>query len=107
MTSDYERRLLLTGTLDTSGVGGSQYEELPNVALAWREDDSVVLIRAGHDAVDIPLEELLVDGKDPSEAAAELEAATKTEEQAKEPPVKPVAKKTAPPKKRASTPAKS
>ncbi|MET7363262.1 hypothetical protein ABZS76_33160 [Streptomyces sp. NPDC005562] len=33
--SEHEQRLLLTGTLDTSGVGGSPYEELPAVALAF------------------------------------------------------------------------
>ncbi|PPS89461.1 hypothetical protein [Streptomyces sp. MH60] len=33
--SEHERRLLLTGTLDTSGVGGSPYESLHNVAVAF------------------------------------------------------------------------
>ncbi|MGW1436858.1 hypothetical protein ACWD7M_16605 [Streptomyces griseus] len=35
MTTESERLLLLTGTLDTSGVGGSPYEVLPNVSLAF------------------------------------------------------------------------
>lgn len=33
--SDSERRLLLSGTLDTSGVGGGDHERLPEVAVAW------------------------------------------------------------------------
>jgi hypothetical protein len=33
--SEHEQRLMLTGTLDTSGIGGSPYEELPAVALAF------------------------------------------------------------------------
>jgi hypothetical protein len=33
--SDHERSLLLTGTLDTSGVGGSPFADLDNVALAF------------------------------------------------------------------------
>ncbi|WP_428957937.1 hypothetical protein [Streptomyces sp. cg35] len=37
--SEHERRLLLTGTLDTSGVGGSPYAELPAVAVAFGTAD--------------------------------------------------------------------
>lgn len=33
--SESERGLLVTGTLDTSGVGGSPFEELDQVALAF------------------------------------------------------------------------
>ncbi|MEU6362291.1 hypothetical protein [Streptomyces albidoflavus] len=36
--SDHERQLMLTGTFDTSGIGGSPYEELPNVTLAFGKD---------------------------------------------------------------------
>ncbi|MFJ4902872.1 hypothetical protein [Streptomyces sp. NPDC088727] len=35
--SDSERRLLLSGTLDTSGVGAGADEDLRNVALAFQE----------------------------------------------------------------------
>lgn len=33
--SDHERALLVTGTLDTSGVGGSPYANLDQVAVAF------------------------------------------------------------------------
>jgi hypothetical protein len=33
--SDHERALLVTGTLDTSGVGGSPYAQLDHVAVAF------------------------------------------------------------------------
>lgn len=33
--SDHERALLVTGTLDTSGVGGSPYASLDRVAVAF------------------------------------------------------------------------
>lgn len=36
--SESERRLLLSGTLDTSGVGGGDHERLAEVAVAWNPD---------------------------------------------------------------------
>lgn len=35
--SDSERRLLLSGTLDTSGVGAGGHEHLSGVAVAWQD----------------------------------------------------------------------
>lgn len=40
--SDHEQRLLLTGTLDTSGVGGSPSADLPHVAMAFAPEQAVV-----------------------------------------------------------------
>jgi hypothetical protein len=63
--SDHERSLLVTGTLDTSGVGGSPYANLDQVSLAFDAEPAVVFTLGDADPVAIPVEELLVDGKLP------------------------------------------
>lgn len=133
--SEGERRLLVGGTLDTSGVGAGAHERLPEVSLAWNTGESLVLALAEKDEVAISVEELLVDGKDPIVAAAERTAAKEALREAEaqvpapeepkvvepdapkpEPaqlvdrpriPVKQAAKKTTAPQKRATPPAKS
>ncbi|THA72568.1 hypothetical protein E6R60_26940 [Streptomyces sp. A0642] len=103
--SEHERRLLLTGTLDTSGVGGSPDSELPNVALAFREEEAVVFALPGKEAVSIPLSELAVEPPvpepvvvEPSEAREPVSAARKTAAPTKKTPA---------PKKQAAGPANS
>jgi hypothetical protein len=66
--SDHERSLLLMGTLDTSGVGGSPYANLDSVALAFGADvaEEPVVV-----AVPEPEEETAENG--PSEPVKEPE----------------------------------
>ncbi|MGW7100401.1 hypothetical protein [Streptomyces sp. NPDC054838] len=70
----HEEMLMMTGTLDTTGIGGSPYAELTAVSHAFREDEQVVFSIAGADAVSIPLEELLDDAAPEQQAEAEAEA---------------------------------
>jgi hypothetical protein len=58
--SDHERALLVTGTLDTSGVGGSPYARLDQVAVAF-----------GAEAAEEPVAEEVQEPEEPEEKAAE------------------------------------
>ncbi|MCX4799567.1 hypothetical protein OG497_37570 [Streptomyces sp. NBC_01242] len=99
--SESERRLLLSGTLDTSGVGGGPDEELHNVALAFQLPVPEEMVTVSIE-VSGPSEE---EGGE-QEKAAESEPPARLVDRPKI-PVKQTAKKTAAPKKQASSPAKS
>lgn len=90
--SEHEKALLVTGTLDTSGVGGSPYERLDQVAVAFGAEVAEGVPEAAEKAAE----------KDPSEPEPVKEPeASQTEE-------KPTARKRSTTKKpQASAPAKS
>lgn len=96
--SDHERALLVTGTLDTSGVGGSPYAELDQVAVAFGAEV--------HEGDHIPQEQPVKAASEPEQKEAEKGPSEPvTEPQAAE--EKPAARtKRAPAKKaQAATPA--
>jgi hypothetical protein len=101
--SDSERALLLTGTLDTSGVGGSPYAELDQVAVAFGAEV--------HEGDDIPQDPPVKAAPEPEQKAAEKSPSEPVEEAEQEAPqaaeAKPAARtKRAPAKKaQASAPA--
>ncbi|MEV7675111.1 hypothetical protein [Streptomyces sp. NPDC088752] len=86
--SESERRLLMAGTLDTSGVGGGEHESLQNVAMAFKHgsyiDGCVVLDMGDGEPVAIPVEELLVPGTQEAEAGGPVLSGFVGEEKAKE-----------------------
>ncbi|MFE0490224.1 hypothetical protein [Streptomyces griseoaurantiacus] len=102
--SEHERALLVTGTLDTSGVGGSPYERLDQVAVAFgaevHEGD-----HAPQEAAPVaPEAEAPVEPNVAEKAPSVVEEEAKAEE--KPAPRKRTAKKTAA-KEQASAPAES
>lgn len=108
--SDHERALLVTGTLDTSGVGGSPYANLDRVAVAFGapvveaapEEPEVVEaeVKAAENSSPEPVVESV------TEPVVEPEP-VKEPEPVEEPEVKPAARKrtTAAKKAQASKPA--
>lgn len=104
---DHERALLVTGTFDTSGVGGSPYANLDQVAVAFgaevHEGDHVPQ-EAPVKTESEPEQELAENG--PSEPVQEPEAEVQAEAKVEEKPAARV--KRAPAKKaQASAPADS
>jgi hypothetical protein len=78
--SDHERALLVTGTLDTSGVGGSPYARLDQVAVAF----------GAPVAEEAPEPEEKAAEKSPSEPEASKAAEDKPSARAKRAPAKKV-----------------
>ncbi|MFD7835607.1 hypothetical protein [Streptomyces sp. NPDC059761] len=96
--------LMVTGTLDTTDIGGSPYAELAAVSHAFYQPEEVVLDLAGTDPVAILLEEPLSDA--PAEEAKE--AVQEPEEPTSPPAPKPASRRRGSTKKeQAAEPAES
>ncbi|QDN95016.1 hypothetical protein FNV58_01395 (plasmid) [Streptomyces sp. RLB1-9] len=81
--SDHERALLVTGTLDTSGVGGSPYANLDQVAVAFGAE----VFEGDHIPQETPVKtepepEQKAAENGPSEPVKEPEVEAKVEEKA-------------------------
>lgn len=100
MSDEHDRLLMVSGTLDTSDVGGSSYSHLSNVAYAFGAE----LKPAPVDVQELaPVEVQEPDGSDPDGPQVKVSLGKTTSAPQAPAPVKQTAKKTAAKKTAAAT----